>query len=345
MSEVAVESAMIIQRIRIALFVMLLAVCAGAQQPVANIESHPKNPREPWTQLSIAGLDLPTLAPLPGGVSEFPDFTRELVRVEWRSGDPVDLYIVRPKGVQKPPVVLYLYGHNNDSQKFQNEAWCRSATEGGFAAVGFVSALAGERFQHRALNLWFVSELQEALGATTHDVQKIIDYLQTRGDLDTERIGMFAQGSGASIAILAASVDRRITSLDLLDPWGDWPEWLKESAIIPENEKAAYAKPEFLAGVANLDPLEVFPHLPTKKVRLMQVANNPAVPKVVREKLAAAAPTGTEIVKYDSFASFQQAWLRAKLWDWSKAQLQPASAPPAQQKATNEASQAGKDLR
>ena len=30
-------------------------------------------------------------------------FTREVVRVQWRSGDPIDLYIIKPAGVKNPP--------------------------------------------------------------------------------------------------------------------------------------------------------------------------------------------------------------------------------------------------
>jgi iron complex outermembrane receptor protein len=79
------------------------------------------------------------------------------------------------------------------------------ATEGGFAAIGFVSALTGHRFHNRSMKEWFISELQEALGTSVHDVPMILNYLSTRGDLDMDNIGMFGQGSGGAIAILAAS--------------------------------------------------------------------------------------------------------------------------------------------
>ncbi len=57
---------------------------------------------------------------------------------------------------------------------------------------------------------WFVSELQESLVESTHDVQMIINYLSTRGDLDMDRVGMFGQGSGGAIAILAAPWTREL---------------------------------------------------------------------------------------------------------------------------------------
>ena len=79
---------------------------------------------------------------------------------------------------------------------------------------------------------WFVSQLQESIAASAHDVQMILNYLAMRGDLDMDHVGMFGDGSGASIAILAAAVDPRIKASDLLDPWGDWPDWIAKSTLI-----------------------------------------------------------------------------------------------------------------
>jgi hypothetical protein len=53
-----------------------------------------------------------------------------------------------------------------------------------------VSALNGHRYTYRPMKQWFVSELQEALGSSVHDVQMILNYLSTRDDLDMSRVGM-----------------------------------------------------------------------------------------------------------------------------------------------------------
>src|ERR1035441_1223230 len=51
---------------------------------------------------------------------------------------------------------------------------------------------------------------QLSLALTVHDVQMVLNYLETRGDLDMSRVGMFGQGSGGAIAVLAAAADSRI---------------------------------------------------------------------------------------------------------------------------------------
>src|SRR5208337_4965142 len=110
----------------------------------------------------------------------------------------------------------------------------------------------------RSLKQWFVSELPEAVGNSVEDVHMMLDFLAAQGDLDMTRVGMFGEGSGAAIAILAAAADPRIKALDLADPWGDWPDWLAKSTLVPDDERANYVKPDFLKQAAPLDPVQWF---------------------------------------------------------------------------------------
>jgi hypothetical protein len=277
---------------------------------------------EDWTKLSIKGLGLQPNPPLPGGIVDRPQFTREIIRLQWRQSDPVDLYISMPKGIKNPRVVLYLYGYPSDASRLTNDDWCAGATKGGFAAVGFVSALTGERFHAPWLmKQWFVGELKASLAITTHDVQMILNYLETRGDLNMDRVAMYAQGSGATIGILAASADPRIQVLDLLNPWGDWPDWLKQSAWVPENERSDYLRPEFLEKVAAFDPVQVLPKLTTPVVRLQQVKDDRITPTVAREKIAAARPRGAAFLQSDSWPEYMKTFKEQNLWGWVKEKL------------------------
>ena len=247
-------------------------------QATGNLFTHQAR-QESWTELTLAksGLSPAAFKVMQLSKSEQPEYTSELLRVEWRSGDPIDLYVILPHGVAKPPVILFLYDYTADTDRFRNEHWCKQATQGGFAAIGFVSALSGQRFHApRPMKEWFVSELQEVLATSTHDVQMILNYLDTRGDVDVSKAGMYGQGSGGAIAVLAAEADPRIAVLDLLSPWGDWPEWLKDSPQIPENERAAYLKPEFLQSVSNLDPILYLPHLKLKGLNAFVLSRNQA---------------------------------------------------------------------
>jgi hypothetical protein len=178
---------------------------------------------------------------------------------------------------------------------------------------------------------WFISELQECLATSAHDVQMVLDYLATRDDLDLSRVGMFAQGSGASIGILASAVDPRIKVLDALDPWGDWPTWMATSPFVPEEERAEYVKPEFLRKVAALDPIEWLPKIKAKEFRLQDAIFDPNTPKFAKDKLRAAVPAGATVVIYRTPEDFNAVVLGKKELDWIQHELRslPGTAQPA----------------
>jgi len=286
-------------------------------------DAAPEVPKEDWNTLAIPpGMKIadPLFRP---ARSDYPKYTREFVQLQYRNVDIVDLYVLKPKGVEKPPVMLYLYSFPSDTDRFQADDFDELVTKNGFAAVGFVSALTGPRYHDRPGKQWFISELQESLAVSVHDVQFILNYLEKRGDLDMSRVGMFGGGSGASIAIMAAAADPRIKVLDLIGPWGDWPDWLARSPLVPNDERAAYLRPEFLKKVENLDPVKWLPMLTNQKVRLQYLKDDEITPRLVRERILKAAPANAQVVVYDSEVAYVSVMGSAgeKLFDWPKEQL------------------------
>ena len=282
--------------------------------------------KEDWTTIELAKSNLPLDSF--GGVTlsraEVQGCTRELLRMQWRSLDPIDLYVIRPKGTAKIPVVLFLYNYTFDTDVFRQDRWCDVATKNGFAVAGFPTALSWPRLHTpRPLKQWFVSELQEALATSTHDVQMMLNYLESRGDLDTKRAGIFGMGSGGAVAILAAAADPRIGVVDLMDPWGDWPDWLKESQQIPEQERATYLKPEFLQRLAELDPVTLLPQLKGRLVRIQQLDSDTVTPATARSKIANAVPDAEVVTRYPDRASEAKALGTESIVGWLGRQLNP----------------------
>jgi cephalosporin-C deacetylase-like acetyl esterase len=259
--------------------------------------------------------------------TEEADYVREWVSVRWRPNDPIYLYVVRPRNVQKPPVVIYLYGYPSETDIFHDDDWCERTTSGGYAAVGFVAALNGHRYHDRPMKQWFVSEMQESLAKSSHDVQMVLNYLAQRGDLNMEHVGMFGVGAGATIAVMAASADSRIKAVDLVDPWGDWPVWMAKSEVVPDEERPGYVKPEFLKKIAGFDPVALLPQLKTLHVRLTELSDS-AMPKESRQAIAAALSSRAERGPQTSEAQFDvMGAINGGAFDWLKEQLKPATAP------------------
>jgi hypothetical protein len=276
--------------------------------------------REDFGSLSLAGSDLVPATPFPGGHESNKDFIRELYQVQWRSQDPIELFIIRPAGVKNPPVVLYLFSFPSDTDRFYNAAYCKHLVSNGTAAVGFISALTGDRF-HRPMKEWFVSELQESLGSTVHDVQMILNYLESRHDLDMTRVGMFGQGSGGAIAILSAAADPRIKAIDVVGPWGDWPDFLAEAKGIPDAERPNYLKPEFLKKLETLEPARYLPDLKTRNVRI-EFTDQELKTKWATN-IEKAAPANAAIRNYTSPEGLHSASADGTLFQWLADRLKP----------------------
>lgn len=291
----------------------------GQSKSVSNIVIAPS--KENWFVLDDLKTGLEPQPPELVQTDEQPDFVRELIRVQWRPVDEIDLWIIRPKTTKKVPPILYLYNYLDSGDRFRDNGWCKRATADGFAAVGFSAALTDYRFRFRPMRQWFVSELPEALGSSVHDVQLILNYLADRGDMDMDRVGMFAMGSGGAVAILAAHVDSRIKALDLLDPWGDWPDWLRESPAVPQSERSNYLTPEFLKSVSRLDPVDHLAALKTRSLRLQQTLSERLTPKIAKERIAAAVPDPSELVKYGNAGDLFKAWQTTGLSGWIKEQM------------------------
>jgi hypothetical protein len=311
---------------------------AQTSNPAAGPVTHHGRTVEDWSSLALAGSELKAEKPTLGEKDDFPSFTRELIQVKWREGDPIDLYIIKPKFVPKPRVILYLYSYPSETDRFRDNEYCERITSGGVAAVGFVSALTGHRYTMRPMKEWFVSELQEALSTSVHDVQMILNFLSQRDDLDANNAGMFGTGSGGSIAILAAAVDPRLKAIDVLNPWGDWPDWMAKSTLIPENERPDYLKPEFLKKVAPLDPVEWLPRLKAEHVRIQFVADDTVTPKAAQARIESAAPAAAKVQHYENTHQFFGAASAGRLFQWVKDQIRdiPVTKPEVENTLTSQ---------
>jgi acetyl esterase/lipase len=174
---------------------------------------------------------------------------------------------------------------------------------------------------------WFVSDLQHSLVGTTHDVQMVLNYLASRGDFDMARVGIFGQGSGGTIALLAASIDPRIKAVDVLDPWGDWPSWLSASRVVPLTERADYTVPGFLNAVAPLDPVAVLPKLTSTRLRVQQsLWDSDEIPGTSKKRIAAAVPPNAVLAQFSHLQDYyNKVGMNGKMLDWMYTSLAPGA--------------------
>jgi dienelactone hydrolase len=301
------------------------SAAASTPSPLNRANGGTEAENERFDTITLEGSHLKAATPLIAETDEFPEFTRQLLRVEWRPGDPIDLYIIKPVSIQNPPVVLFLYSFPSDTDRFRDNNYCKTVTKYGFAAVGFVSALTGQRYHDRPMKESFISEFPESLVTSVHDVQMILNYLTTRGDFDMQHVGMFGQGSGGTIAILAAAADNRLKAVDVLDPWGDWPDWFAGSSILQGHDHAQFLTSQFQESIANLDPVQWLPRLNGRVLRLQNTEFDSLTPAGAKLRIKNALPKGADFMSYDSIDEYRKhAASGGQILSWLGSQLSPS---------------------
>jgi dienelactone hydrolase len=160
--------------------------------------------------------------PIKGLPVEHVDFTTE-TRPDGTQ-ERVPALVVRPEGL-KPgetrPAVIVLHG--TGGTKEGNRSWLERLAARGFVAIAIDGRYHGERLNGqkgtKAYNEAIIRAWRAKPGEpqahpfyydTCWDIWRTIDYLQTRPDVDPDRIGMIGTSKGGIETWLAAAVDERV---------------------------------------------------------------------------------------------------------------------------------------
>jgi hypothetical protein len=100
-------------------------------------------------------------------------------------------------------------------------------------------------------------------------------------------------------------VEPKLKRIDLIDPWGDWPDWMAGSRMILEDERPKLTGKDFLASVAGLDPVHFLPGIDPSRVQMVSVAYDRDTPPAAKSAMESAMPKGAAIFRYATPAEFQ----------------------------------------
>jgi dipeptidyl aminopeptidase/acylaminoacyl peptidase len=135
----------------------------------------------------------------------------------------VPVLIYRPEKVTKKlPAVLVLHGTSGSKDSESIRAWMTHLAKRGFIAVGIDARYHGERAGEKHGAEAYVEAITRAWKAkpdekqehpfyydTCWDIWRTADYLETRDDVDADRLGIIGISMGGIETWLAASVDPR----------------------------------------------------------------------------------------------------------------------------------------
>lgn len=135
------------------------------------------------------------------------------------SSNRVTGILMKSAGAQgRRPVVIALHGTGGSKNNML--ALCRKLAERGFIAVAIDGPYHGERktgrgardYDDAIVRAWRGSGEHPFFYDTVWDVMRLVDYLQTRDDVDAQRIGLVGISKGGVETYLAAAADPRIAA-------------------------------------------------------------------------------------------------------------------------------------
>jgi dienelactone hydrolase len=194
------------------------------------------------------------------GVPREKSFARTQISFESRVGERVPTVLTfppDPKGAY--PVVILLHGIGQ-SKKFLEDI-CTPFNKAGFAMVCFDQSMRGDRKVED--NPWWrdVVDFRQRPWKTVNDTRRLIDYLETRADIDASRIYMVGASFGAITGTSAVALEKRIRAAVLVVGGAHLPTMLDAPVIKGEVNPLlhALAKPLACYVMAPSDPLHLAP--------------------------------------------------------------------------------------
>jgi dienelactone hydrolase len=129
--------------------------------------------------------------------------------------------LIKPKSqlTIRLPVVIVLHGTGGNKEG--QAGWLKELAGKGFLAVAIDGRYHGERtragkgsveYNEAILRAFRTGQEHPFLYDTVWDVMRLVDYLETRADVDRARIGLIGFSKGGMETYLAAAVDKRIRS-------------------------------------------------------------------------------------------------------------------------------------
>lgn len=165
------------------------------------------------------------------------DYLRENLSFESTPGEPIPTILTLPKAAPgKVPCVVFLHGIGQEKD-FIDEI-CAPFNQAGFAMATFDQYTRGERKLSKDASPWQQLVAFRARAAkTVNDARRLVDYLQTRSEIDPERIYLVGASYGAITGTTAAAFDPRFKAVVLVYGGGNIRHLMAASAIRGELEK------------------------------------------------------------------------------------------------------------
>lgn len=154
------------------------------------------------------------------GVESPAKYRRQRIELDVRPGERIPALMTLPLEANGPvPVIVFLHGSHQEKEDLEH--LCTPFNEAGFAMVCFDQYMRGERKVPKGNLLHVLSAYRERCWKNVLDTRHLVDYLQTRPDLDHKRIYLMGVSFGAITGTAVLAHEPRLLAGDLVVGGGD----------------------------------------------------------------------------------------------------------------------------
>jgi dienelactone hydrolase len=204
------------------------------------------------------------------------------------------------------PCLVILHGLGGSKEIMAGMAL--EAAKAGYASLVIDEYGQGERGSLKTVPGQQAQELATTVSQTTVDVRRGLDYLATRPEINSKRIGLAGVSLGAIIGTVVSGVDTRIKAAVLISGGGDWGLILKtlssRDATVGGRSTSAFKNVNW----ANLsillspeDPLTFAPHIAPRPILMLGGRKDTTIVPQAQQELFDAARQPKQIVWYAQY--------------------------------------------
>lgn len=228
-------------------------------------------------------------------------YVRQKVSFDSTPGEAVPTLVTLPRQFEgRVPCIIFLHGIGQEKE-FLDEI-TGLFNQAGFAMACFDQYTRGEReLPKDAGALAQARAFRRRAAATVNDTRRLIDYLETRPDIDPHRIYMVGASYGAITGSVAAAFDTRIRAVVLVYGGGNLSRLLDAPMIHDEiGAWTPLAKVLLWYLIGAADPVKHIGGIAPRPVLLQNGRNDRLVAPPAAEALQAACNEPKTITWYDS---------------------------------------------
>ncbi len=231
-------------------------------------------------------------------------FTQYHITIDSTDGRRLPLLLFVPtKGAAPFPCIMVQHGYNQD--KSFSMLFASTFAQKGMAVVAIDLEYHGERKQPgKDVISTDIPSNATALHQTAMDQMRAIDYVSSRSDIDSHRIGYLGVSLGSFMGSITTGIDSRFKAVVLMVGGGDWGilyELTQISTMQPIRDLYAskgLTAADYKTDMQIVEPLTFIPRLSPRPLYMMNCKGDKLVPKPTTDALYAAAQDPKQIEWY-----------------------------------------------